>query len=79
MKEHLVEVAHIKKRKEKFKALSQMWENEKADLVTVHADYLVGLNKTIADLRREAEGLRLENGHLREVVQILEDLTYPCV
>lgn len=70
VKAHRKEVDHIKNRKERFQALSEMWKNEKASMISVHADYLLELHNANSTLKGDLERLRIENAQLKEMLRI---------
>lgn len=65
-------VQHIKDRKERFKVLSEMWQDQKATIVTVHSHYLLDLHTTNANLRKDIETLVQENIRLKEVIEFMK-------
>lgn len=73
VKAHKKDVDHIKDRKERFQALSEMWKNEKASMITVHADYLLSLHNTNSSLKGDLENMRLENMQLKEMLRIMTE------
>lgn len=76
VKEHADEVKGLKTRKERFAALSEMWQNEKAELVTINGKYLFDIHTTNASLRKELAAAKEENKRLLETIQIMKDYRY---
>lgn len=73
VKTNMKDLKHIETRKDKFQLLSEMWENEKAKIVTVNVEYLLQLNNTIVDLKSQVYKLKEENDHMKKIMLLIED------
>lgn len=73
VKMHRKDVEHIKTRKERFRALSDMWKNEKANIITVHINYLSNLHNENATLKATINRTMLENAQLKEIMRLINE------
>lgn len=72
VKAHKKEVEHIVDRKERFQALSQMWKNQKANMIYVDINYLSEIHATNSRLKASLDKALLENDQLKGMICILQ-------
>lgn len=63
----------FKTKKEKFTYLSELWQNKKASIITMHAEDLMDMHQNITELKKTIQELVIENNMLKERLAFFED------